>query len=74
MEILWKGTVSKVSGDLPENLRKLSLSTKFPNQEIPGKITVFYAAFLVGSERLSAHWVGTREATKISTTQKCLSS
>ena len=31
-----------VSGDLPETIRKLCLSTKFPRQEL-GKINVFFA-------------------------------
>ena len=34
VKILWKGAFRRVSADLPETLRKVCLSTKFPHQEI----------------------------------------
>ena len=52
VEILWKGTVSTVSGESPETMRKLCLSTKFAHQEIRWN----YGIFCSGNNIIHKHY------------------
>ena len=45
MEILWKDSFRRGSGDSP--VWKLCVSTKFPHQGKSDEITVFYAVYLL---------------------------